>query len=71
MKTVMKKLPKNFPEYSIMYKTLSKQIEKLNQQRENAHESKMVEIGLKIERYESEITKIRKMFPSDYFEETN
>ena len=67
----MEKLPKKFPEYSIMYKTLSKQIEKLNQQRENAHESEIDEIGLKIERYESEITKIKKMFPSDYFEEMN
>ena len=64
----VEKIPKNFPEYSIMYKTLSKQVKKLKQQRKNAHESKGDEIKLKIERYESEIIKIKKMFPSNYFE---
>ena len=64
----VEKMPKNFPEYSIMYKTLSKQVKKLKQQRKDTHESKDEEIKLKIERYESEIIKIKKMFPSNYFE---
>ena len=64
----MEKMPKNFPEYSIMYKTLSKQVKKLKQQKKDTHESKDEEIKLKIERYESEIIKIKKMFPSNYFE---
>ena len=68
MKTIMEKMPKNFPEYSIMYKTLSKQVKKLKQQKKDTHESKDEEIKLKIERYESEIIKIKKMFPSNYFE---
>ena len=62
------KMPKNFPEYSIMYKTLLKQVKKLKQQRIDAHESKVEEIKLKIQRYESEMIKIKKMFPSNYFE---
>ena len=65
----MEELPQKFPEYSIMYKTLSKQIEKLKLQIENASEEEIEEIKLKIERYESEIIKIKKMFPRDYFEE--
>ncbi len=51
-----------------MYKTLSKQIEKLKQQRKDAHESEAEKIELKIERYESEI---KKMFLSNYFEDTD
>ena len=62
------KMPKNFPEYSIMYKTLSRQVKKLKQQTKDAHESQAGDIKLKIERYESEIIKIKKMFPSNYFE---
>ena len=61
----VEKMPKNFPEYSIMYKTLSKQVKKLKQQKKDTHESKDEEIKLKIERYESEIIKIKKMFPSN------
>ena len=62
------KMPKNFPEYSIMYKTLLKQVKKLERQEKDAHESNVVEIKLKIQRYELEIIKIKKMFPSNYFE---
>ena len=65
----MEELPQKFPEYSIMYKTLSKQIEKLKLQIENAPEEEIEEIKLKIKRYESEIIKIKKIFPRDYFEE--
>jgi hypothetical protein len=65
----MEELPQKFPEYSIMYKTLSKQIEKLKRQIENAPKVEIEEIKLKIKRYESEIIKIKKIFPRGYFGE--
>jgi hypothetical protein len=69
VKMYMEELPQKFPEYSIMYKTLSKQIKKLKLQIENVPEGEIDEIKLKIERYESEVIKIKKIFPTDYFEE--
>lgn len=62
----MGELPEKFPEYSIMYKTLSKQIKALENIKENAQEN---EIKLKIQNYQSELLKIRKMFPDDFFDE--
>ena len=44
----MCKLPKNFPEYSIMYKTLTKQINVLKQKKEKASEMDIKEAELKI-----------------------
>ena len=64
----MKELPEKFPEYSIMYKTLTKQIKALKQKKE---EMEVEEIKLKIQRYESEKTRIEKMFPDNFFEEFN
>jgi hypothetical protein len=64
----MKELPEKFPEYSIMYKTLTKQIKVLKQKKE---ESEVEEIKLKIQRYESEKTRIERMFPDNFFEEFN
>ena len=64
----MEKLPEKFPEYSIMYKTLTKQIKALKQKKE---EMEVEEIKLKIQRYESEKTRIEKMFPDNFFEEFN
>ena len=43
-------------------------MQKLKQQKKDAHESDVVEIKSKIQRYELEIIKIKKMFPSNYFE---
>ena len=63
----MEELPEKFPEYSIMYKTLTKQIKALKQKKE----SEVEEIKLKIQRYESEKTRIVKMFPDNFFEEFN
>jgi hypothetical protein len=60
----MEKLPEKFPEYSIMYKTLIKQIKALKQKKE---EMNVDEIKLKIQRYESEKTRIEKMFPDNFF----
>ncbi len=65
----MSKLPKKFPEYSIMYKTLSKQIEELNKIKENAQESEINKIQLKIQSYQAELNKIKKIFPDNYFDE--
>ncbi len=65
----MEKLPKGFPEYSIMYKTLSKKIKHLELQRETTNESEMEEMELKIQEYRLEIKKIKKMFPEGFFED--
>ncbi len=65
----MSKLPEKFPEYLIMYKTLSKQIKQLEKRKENSQESEIDEIQLKIQSYHTELNKIKKMFPDDFFEE--
>jgi ribosomal protein L22 len=67
----MGELPEKFPEYSIMYKTLSKQIKVLENIKENAQENEINEINLKIQNYQSELLKIKKMFPDDFFDEEN
>ncbi len=67
----MSKLPEKFPEYSIMYKTLSKQIKELEKRKENTQESEIEEIQLKIQRYQTELNKIKKMFPDNFFDERN
>jgi len=64
----MKELPEKFPEYSIMHKTLTNQIKALKRKKE---EIEVEEIKLKIQRYESEKTRIEKMFPDNFFEEFN
>jgi hypothetical protein len=58
----MGELPKNFPEYSIMYKTLFKKIKEL------AKENKTTETKLKIKNYQTELDKIKKMFPDGFFD---
>jgi len=67
----MVELPDNFPEYSIMYKTLSNQIKILEKSKESAKEEEYEEIQSKIKKYELEITKIKKKFPDNFFEELN
>lgn len=64
----MDELPEKFPEFSILYKTLSKQIKTLEDIKENAQENEINEINLKIQNYQSELLKIRKMFPDDFFD---
>jgi ribosomal protein S20 len=58
----MGELPKNFPEYSIMYKTLFKKIKEL------VKENKTTETKLKIKNYQTELDKIKKMFPEGFFD---
>jgi hypothetical protein len=63
----MVELPKNFPEYSIMYKTLSNQIKNLEKSKENAQGIEREEIQTRIDRYQIEIIKIKKKFPDNFF----
>lgn len=67
----MQELPKNFPEYSIMYKTLTKQIKTLKQKKEKTSGIENKETNLKIQKYELEIARIKKLFPENFFEDTN
>ena len=67
----MVELPKNFPEYSIMYKTLTNQIKNLEKSKENLQGEEREEIQSKIDNYQLEITKIKKKFPDNFFEELN
>ena len=62
-------LPENFPEFSIMYKTLTKQIKSLQESLKGKQGKEKEEIQLKIHNYELEITKIKKKFPDNFFEE--
>jgi hypothetical protein len=62
-------LPENFPEFSIMYKTLNGQINKMKKDMENLKDKERDEIELKIQSYELEISKIKKKFPDNFFEE--
>jgi predicted patatin/cPLA2 family phospholipase len=63
----MGKLPEKFPEYSIMYKTILKQIKQLEKTELNSQEKN--ENRLKIQRYQVELNKIKKKFPENYFDE--
>ncbi len=65
----MSKLPEKFPEYSIMYKTLSKQIKELEKRKEDVQENEIEKIQLKIQNYQIELDKIKKMFPDNFFDE--
>ena len=58
----MNDIPKRFPEYSIMYKTILNQIKKLER------EDKSLEIQNKIKMYTLELKKIESMFPKNFFE---
>lgn len=62
----MESLPKKFPEYLIMYKTLSKRIEDLELKLKQT--SEIAEIQKNIKKYKIERQKIKEMFPEDFFE---
>jgi hypothetical protein len=62
-------LPENFPEFSIMYKTLTNQIKKLEKNKENLQGKEREETELKIKNYKLEIIKINEKFPDNFFEE--
>ena len=63
----MAELPEKFPEYSIMYKTISKQIKLLENTKVNFKEKE--ETTLKIQNYQRELDKIKEKFPDNYFDE--
>ena len=62
----MESLPKKFPEYLIMYKTLSKRIEDLELKLKQT--SEIAKIQKNIKKYKIERQKIKEMFPEDFFE---
>ena len=64
----MTKLPEKFPEYSIMFKTLSNQIKSLEKRKQDATNQEKEEIESKIQQYKIEINRIKKMFPDNFFE---
>ena len=59
-------LPENFPEFSIMYETLTSQIRKLEEGRKTEDKKAIEE---KITNYKSEIERIKEKFPDGFFEE--
>jgi peptidoglycan hydrolase CwlO-like protein len=66
----MSKLPKNFPEYSIMYKTLNKKIQDLKYKKTQTQDKSIInEIQLNIEKYQKEIERIKSIFPENFFED--
>ncbi|MCA9828585.1 MAG: hypothetical protein KC444_09425 [Nitrosopumilus sp.] len=67
----MNNLPKKFPEYSIMYKTLSNRIALLEKRIEDAKEQDADEINAQIQNYRLELNRIRSMFPDEFFEESD
>lgn len=63
----MVKLPEKFPEYSIMYKTILNQIDYLEKIKSDSDDE--IEIQTKINNYKTELNKIKKKFPDNYFDE--
>ncbi|MBT5200319.1 MAG: hypothetical protein HOK63_03455 [Thaumarchaeota archaeon] len=58
----MGKLPEKYPEFLIMYKTLTQQIKKL----ENSQTDES--INKKIQSYKKELDKIKEKFPKGFFD---
>ncbi|MFB5610129.1 MAG: hypothetical protein ACE5Q5_07915, partial [Nitrosarchaeum sp.] len=59
--------PKKFPEYVIMYKTLTKKIVELKNEKVKTKYLESEKIEEKIRKYESERIKISNMFPENFF----
>ncbi len=64
----MGKLPEKFPEYSIMYKTISNKIKELEKRRTTVREIELEEIDSKIQEYQKELDRIKDMFPENFFD---
>lgn len=64
----MSELPEKFPEYSIMYKTLSKKISELKKREEITKGGERDEIKTKIQNYQIELVRIKRMFPDNFFD---
>jgi hypothetical protein len=65
----MSRLPEKFPEYLIMYKTLTKKISDLNDEKTKVQNSELEKIQSKIKKYELERTRITNMFPENFFDD--
>jgi hypothetical protein len=64
----MTKLPKNFPEYSLMYKTLNKKIVELKEKFEKSSDPLTREkIKEDISKYQNESDRIKSLFPENFF----
>jgi hypothetical protein len=65
----MTELPKKFPEYSLMYKTLNKKIQGLENKKEQiSDETVLTKIQSDINQYKKEMNKIKSIFPENFFE---
>jgi len=65
----MSKLPKHFPEYSLLYKTLRKRILELKNELSISDDSvSKNRITEEIEKYQKELTKIESFFPEKFFD---
>ena len=65
----MTELPKNFPEYSIMYKILDKKIKELkNKKLQTKEEFTLEKIQSDIDQYQKEMDKIKTIFPENFFD---
>ena len=64
----MSKLPKKFPEYLILYKTLTKKIQDLEQTIESVKPEMRISIQKSIDMYVLEKEKIKKIFPEKFFD---
>jgi len=65
----MSKLPRNFPEYSLLYKTLRKRILELKNELSISDDSvSKNRITEEIEKYQKELTKIESFFPEKFFD---
>lgn len=64
----MTKLPKKFPEYSILHESLNKKIIELKKKKEKDIDKNLQnEIQTKIENYQTELEKIESFFPKNFF----
>ena len=65
----MSKLPKNFPEYSLLYKTLRKQILELKNELSKSNDVIFQNSVIKeIEKYQKELNIIESYFPEKFFD---
>ncbi|MFQ5781516.1 MAG: hypothetical protein ACE5GR_00505 [Nitrosopumilus sp.] len=64
----MNNLPEKFPEYSIMYKTIPKKIKELEERKKQSQKLELNEINSKIQNYQTELNRIKEMFPENFFD---
>ena len=64
----MPELPRGFPEYSIMYKTILKKINELTNEIKNSQKNDISDIEKKIRDYKSELNRIKEKFPEGFFD---